>query len=850
MNMLPAIQRVVVFVVLASVAGTASAWSPSVFDVFCGLYFEEGGVGPTGGATAEFYANLSQDLDRAADPTQPDARWCLPEPHRGWLLTGLSESLAWYATLGFANPSPARLGPVTKPTWPLANPAFPTNRVYAAELLAPTSVEAWTSAPNLLEPFLVERTIGVTALNCGAIDAQAPERSGLAYMIYNPAKLVRGPAHETAFVGAHELVHVVQRAQPAYASEAACNEMPKWIDEGLADALGSAFVHRTEAVAWHPDDGQLFSRDLLNLRRFDASLFTNAPFPEPDWTLAYGASSFWRWLVERYADGDHALLARVLATPPANPDAPDWIHWLDAGFGRTGPWGIAHDLPIAFASFLGSYADWGTSRWPHVGDAAWRPLAFGACETVTLTPDAPVARVDVTLEPYAGRCVNVTVDGVPHGQRAWYSIRAPGELAPNAAAGNRLPGDDLHVAKVYWDGDLLDPNVLTTCLAEDLGTEPTDVIPACVLQRDAAANATTLAYALLTPERDGGSWTDLLVLVRAPERPTDAEYRGLPTRDYRVTFALETSAATVDGGSLGRVYGSGNDRPPGLRQMPMLAGDGFADPDAIDVSKLMFFQQAPGGLAPEFVTPGAEGLYRLWLIDGDDPGEDDFRFLFTLTPEGAGLPYGATGTFSDWTLSGTDADRLESFDFMLGGDRGAASVSVLAWTEDHLRVRVRGDWCYSSERDRDGRCTVTHTLDADLWLAFGDAYDGSNLFVTVDTPMQAIYRETFARAVWGDFEFDFEFDPDASDPAESGGGPGGGPGGSAGGGAGGPGEAGGGASSAGGVPAAFVCACTCEVLDEIENFEPEAATQAVIDTIIAMGACAIQCGDAFATCGD
>lgn len=817
-----------------------------MFDVFCGLYFEEGGAGPSNGATAEFYANLSRDLDRPHDPTQADPRWCLPEPHRSWLLTGLSESLSWYATLGFANPSPARLGPVTKPSWPLANPAFPTNRVYASEFLPPDSARAWLSSPNLLQPFLADRTIGVAVTNCGAINARAPERSALAYMVFNPAKLVRGPAHETAFVGAHELLHVVQRAQPLYASGSACNNMPKWIDEGLADALGSAFVHRTGPVNWHPDDGQLFSHDLLNLRRYDVSLFTNVPFPEPDWTLAYGASSFWRWLVERYADDDYGLLARVMATPPANPDAPDWMRWLDAGFGIDGTWGISHDLPIAFTSFLGSYADWGTSRWPHVGDAAWRPLAFGECETVTLTPDAPEAQLDVSLEPYAGRCVNVQVEGMPEGQRTWYSIRAPGELISDASSSIRLAGDDLHVAKVFWDGELLDPNILTTCLAEEMGTEPTRFIPACVLHRDAASNRTTLVYTLLTPERDGGSWTDLIVLVRAPEKPNDAEYRGLPERDYRVTFALETAAASVDGGSLGKVYGSGNDRPPGLRQMPVLAGDGFADPDAIDVSKLMFSQRAPGGLAAEFATSNATGLYRLWLISGDDPGEDDFRYLFTLTPEGAGLQYGATGRFTGWTLSGTDADRFGSTGSMLGGDPGAASVTVLAWTQDHLRLRVRGDWCYSNERDRDSRCTVTRTLDAELWLAFGDAYDGSNRFETVDTPMQAIYRKTFAHAVWGELGSDFDVDKLIRPPGSPGGNPSG-PLGSAPGGAG---VAGAGTSSAEADATTFVCECTCEVLKKMENFEPGAPTQAMFDTVTAIGACAITCSDAFATCGD
>jgi len=830
----------------AALAGSVLAWPDVAFEAFCGFAVSDGGN----------YRNhqLAQPWDPESpnnprvDPDIPSDDPCDPLGKGPVAGSAMEAALAWLGGKGFVDPT-ARLGPVLNLPWAnVGRTDKPFVRFYLNTL---------QYRPRRGRPAPPTMAAGRVVGACW--------RDIYSTIWLNPDYFYLGD-WVVQYVGAHELAHVLQDAQP-YREGAnvggviACQDTPGWLGEGTADALAGAFVRSQPWFANQRPDalGQVsVHRNLLGLRSYRISLlddsheltavgaegFARYLTGYRRKAIQYGASSFWRFLVERYADKDYGLLASVMRTKPASVESPDWLAWLDAGFGPKGTWGIPHDLPIAFTSFLGSYADWGTSRWPHVGDATWRALAFEGCHRVTLSPSAPSVTLSVKLEPYSGQCVEVTVDDVPADQRAWYALRARDDVGVTPAAGIRLPGDDLHVATVHWDGDLVDANVPTSCLAEEFGTEA--VVPACVLQRDGAENGSTLAYSLLTPERNGGSWTDVLVLVRAPESPTDAEYGRLPEQDYRVTFSLETAVAAVDGGTLGSVYGSGNDRPPGLRQMPVLAGEGVPGLDELDVSKLMFFQQAPGGLAAEFATPNAAGLHRVWLLESDDIDADDVGFLFTFTPEGAPIPYGATGAFTDWTLRGVDGRRLGTLGATLGGERGRAVVTVLAWTEDHLRVQARGDWCYADEGDRDGKCAVTRSLDADLWLAFGDAYDGGNPYFAVDTPMQAIYRDTFARAVWGDFDFDdfdfdfddLDFDFDDTGGPTDGAGPTGGPGGSGGGGV-------------GGAPD-FLCACTCDVLAEIDRLSEsiDASAPGAIRLVMSLGTCAIRCGDEFALCED
>ena len=822
------------------IAGGVHAWPDYAFEAFCGFPQSDGG------RFRNHQNALPWDPDSSSRPrADPDHRSddpCDPLDKGPVAGASMEASLAWLAGKGFVDPT-VRLGPVLNLPWAnVIRTDKPVVRFYLNTLP--------------YRPMLGRDT--PPALEAGQV-VGACWREIFSTIWLNPDYFDLGD-WVVQYVGAHELVHVLQQAQPVYQGVNECQDAPRWLTEGTADALAGAFVR---SQPWFSNQrpapfGQVsLHRNLLGLRSYRVSLLEDREFatvgPEGfaryitryrHRNLPYGASSFWRFLVERYGKKDYGLLAKVMRTGPASVASPDWLRWLDAGFGPEGAWGIPHDLPIAFTSFLGSYADWGTSRWPHVGDATWRAFAFEGCHRVTLSPAVPSMALSVALEPYSGQCVEVTVDGLPTDQRAWYALRARDDVGVTPAAGLRLPGDDLHVAKVSWGGELVDANELTSCMAEEDATEP--IVPACVVKRDAAANAYNLAYTLLTPERKGGTWTDVIVLVRAPTDPTDAEYRDLLDQEYRVTFSLEASGASVDGGRLGSVYGSGNDRPPGLRQMPVLAGEGVPGLDELDVSKLMFFQQAPGGLAAEFATPNAAGLNRVWLLESDDIDADDVGFLFTFTPEGAPIPYGATGAFTDWTLGGVDGRRFGTLGAMLGGERGHAVITVLAWTEDQLRVQARGDWCYADELDRDGKCAVTRSLDADLWLAFGDAYDGANPYFAVDTPMQAIYRDTFGRAVWGDFDFDdfdldfddFDFDFDDADAPTDGPGATGGSGGSRG-------------VRVGDTPA-FECACTCDMLAEIDRLSESLDTSApgAMELVMSIGTCAIRCGDEFALCED
>lgn len=769
---------------------SAHAWTPDRFDAYCGGAAFWVDRDPDH-ATAAWYAAQTGDPDVPGDPA------CATVPQVAWFESALPEALRRLATEPFpANPTPGRLGPVRADAAGLLGVRF-----YVGDLDG-----GYAAVIRCLRPAADQ--LGILTV--------AGDRVGLLSRLSVP------------YVSLHELVHVVQGAQALDRAACAGAALPLWVTEGTADAFATLWV-RESFPAFAPAPFASLGRNLLGLRSYTASLTA----PDGERALAenysYRSSGFFRFVAERWHAGDHAVWARAMGV--AAPGGNDGLAWLDQVL-RDPAFGVEQPLALVFPSFLASYAGWGradSERWPHVGEAAWRHVAFGRCTEVVLTPLFPATTVGIALEPIAGRCVQVRVEGVPAGQVASVEI---------AARGARLADvEDLHLGVVEMGLAPLDGGPRTCAEAEALAPL---ALPVCVakpfttLRQGASAPVVARAFQAQAGLATGAPWTDTLVFARVPERPNDAADAHRRDKTYAVTFALQLAAASVDGASVGPVQAAGNQVAPGHNGLPMVPGEGDYSPgDLLDPSRLLFGQQGPGAPALSMMADDVgPGLFLVQVQEGADPFGDDVGRSFGITFEGGSLAPGSLGSFPA-ALSGTDPRRLGLGSAIVDASAGGAPrtrVEVQAWDDDHVRLTIRGPWCYADELREGQGCRVERTLEADVWLPFGDAWDLQAPYASIDSPVQALYREAFAAAVgFGPGFLPTPPAPPASPPGPD-------------------------APPAPAAPAAaagaFVCDCSCDgpaALEaaalEIARLGPAGAQQAG-----ALAQCAMSCAPSWAAC--
>jgi hypothetical protein len=327
-----------------------------------------------------------------------------------------------------------------------------------------------------------------------------------------------------------------------------------------------------------------------------------------------------------------------------------------------------------------------------------------------------------------------------------------------------------------------------------------------------------------------------VIVSRVPDAPTDAKDANRDGRRYPVTFALQFAEATADGRDVGPVQAAANLRAPGHTGLATLPGEGDGG-GAFDPSRMLFGQQLPGGLAvPSAVAaqlPGA-GIFVVQLMEGDDLDGDDVGRSFSLSLGERPIPPGATGTFPG-AFSGTDLRRpgLGSAIVDAGepsGEGPSGRVTVLGWDADHVRLRVEASWCHGDELREGEGCRVRRPFAAEVWLPFGDAYDVDHPYLSVDSPVQALYREAFARAVGFGAGFSIPSPPTgpAAPPVPA------------------P------TATAGGGGVAFACDCSCDGMVAFERRAEEITRSgsATPATVAAVTQCAMTCAPRWAQCED
>jgi hypothetical protein len=778
------LRRAAATVTVVLLLGLAHAWTPEDFATYCGRPAYVVADDPAR-ARATWYAA------QAADPDAPSGPGCAALEQRGWLEDALRDALRRLRAEPFAvSPAPTRLGPVfDRHTGAAAVRVFVYGGVGIAETFACAS--------------RVRDALGVLQFDGERLSAMS---------------LV-----SVAYVAAHELVHVLQEPQALHMGAPCTTEtrVPLWVSEGIADAFATLWI-REQFPSFRPPTATGLGRNLLGLRSFAVSLAAPDGQDARTQLYSYRASALFRFVAERWHAGDHALWATAMASPaPAGNDA---LAWMDARL-RSADLGVRQPLALVFPSFLASYAGWGRSdgdRWPHVGEAAWRRLAFGACEQVVLSPATPAVTRGFALEPISGNCVEIRIEGVP----------ADRVVSVETVARNRRleQVDDLHLAGVAMGLPPLDGGP-STCV--EVERRAPLALPACVAKaitavRTDAAGAEVWArtFQAAAVRSRGGPWTDVLVLARVPARPSDATDAHRRLKDYAVTFALQFAALTTDGRDAGPVQSAANQRAPGHSGLATDAGQGSSS----DPSRLLFGQVAPGGVAMSQLVPGA-GIYLLQFVEGDDVDGDDVGRGFSVSFGANAIPPRTTGTFTG-VLSGTDPSRsgLAGAIVDAGGDTPSARVTVLSWDEEMVHLRVDGAWCYASELRPEGRgCRERRDFAAEVWLPFGDAYDTDHPYRSVDSPVQALYREAFARATGFGPGVSLVPPTAATSPAD-------------------PATPAPGANASG----AFACDCSCAGATALEARAAEIARSGGVTpaAIATLTQCALTCAPAWARCED
>ena len=276
-------------VVLA--ATSAHAWAPERFDVYCGDAAFEVERDPDH-ATAAWYAAQTGDPDVPGDPA------CATSPQVAWFESALPEALQRLSIEPFpGSPAPGRLGPVR----PGAS-GSPGVRFFVGDM-----DRGIAGVLRCLRPAADQ--LGILTVGAGTID--------------------RLSRLSVPYVALHELVHVVQGAQPLERTACAGGaRLPLWVSEGTADAFATLWIRET-FPAFAPAPFASLGRNLLGLRPFTASL--TAPDREPSMTgnFSYRASSLFRFVAEARHATAHDLAGAAMRAAAQRVDPSERVdRWL------------------------------------------------------------------------------------------------------------------------------------------------------------------------------------------------------------------------------------------------------------------------------------------------------------------------------------------------------------------------------------------------------------------------------------------------------------------------------------------------------------------------------------------
>jgi hypothetical protein len=839
----------------------AAQWQPDRFQVFCGSPFPFSLSSYWLNVAREFgwdtrhakhYLNYVESLGTELDDPAPG---CIDDDRLAEMADMARHALLQIKGVGaaqgrqFTDPSPARLGPIV-----LDENGERVVRIYADpdhEGIGSTDVRPRSGGG--VEPWSV------------------------AHVRFSVDHLATQPAWSRYRTIAHELVHVVQTAQQYRTDERAGtpDTLYLWIGEGTADALAAEFTERRGYNA-RPPLSVRGSRSLYGLRPYNRNLTRASGASDRDeygnaLVTEYTASSFFRYLADRFYDGSFRYLIDWFAVPDKHQGRDDWLEWTDDLL-RWDAGGVDHPLYLVFPDFIAHYAGWGERKYSHIGDETWMREAFGGCHTVTLSPSDLVTRLSLELEPLSAVCVKVLVGGVNPDEAISVQWMAYDQDT------NRLDNLHLTAARVsntvgggtfdcYEEAQKGGPNTL--CLHKPFvgargGRELSPSDGAGVTASGSGFAKTWLGIEQIPS--GGDPIENVYFLVHTPVRPRDATHGdannperqsvevdiGMERHKITVATGPTTASASVNGpAGLGLVpmRGGGSasspDDPLGLMGSITSVMDMATDPDAM--SQGLFLQNMPMGTTLPTMEGACDGICMV-MVDQKEVRPDGYggHELATVSAISLGLeepvPFGATGTFKAM-VTGCDQEDCER-----GIGMGAGQVTVMRYDDQVLHLTASGEYCVIRGL-ASLTCSDRRTFNAEVLKPFGWAYDGGRTFTSIDTPGMAEYREYTTKAlaevmpgvvtVWRTAEHPRPGE-DAPAPGEDG--------------------QGGGGGGGGGVVAP-ACDCTCEGYDALmaavdeyqaalkaanDEGRPPPPTPPAMQTVMR---CTMQCARQWGACG-
>lgn len=413
---------------------------------------------------------------------------------------------------------------------------------------------------------------------------------------------------------AHEVAHFIQNRYPSYHDYGCLSLRPdkeaylaaQWVFEGIADAIANTTAARIHPEIRPPANDRA-GHSQAGLRRYDRPLHEHNLRPDPVQSKnhRYRTSSFWRHIVELWHDGNPKVLETYLKSspPPYSPGATpnaDWLRWLDSNLrsdpkirvplpsvpGLVGGGDVGVPLYVIYPAFLtymaADWADGGTKRLAghgaRIGRAKWLRELFGGCVSVSLSPGTPYTEIDLEVWPMAGRCISVTVDGMPPDRLA--------TVKTGAIVGSDRIADELHMGLAFTNDAsgfncaqfarrTEGPNYLRCLMEPTTGrigsTTPARLWNASGLEHGGATGGQAPSAV------SGGGVENVYVLSRVPPEPRLGQlYKALPAK-VRMVFGLDVSTLEVDGQDVN----SGGAHSDGRKRSTAGIGDESAELDPV-----------------------------------------------------------------------------------------------------------------------------------------------------------------------------------------------------------------------------------------------------------------------------
>ena len=292
-----------IVLLLLSVGSFSMAWSPGIFELYCGNALRFSAFDATfaeqiavladeNNVKTQNYYDQVESLGLGLDPDVDAAEDCVLPARKRDFETWAGEILFELKALGFNSPE-KRLGPKL------------TN-VFGTQVIRLYAVPGY----------------GGIAATTSPCEGGKINDSLLSFMRFNAEIVNSAPAAKVYYILAHEMVHMVQNAQPFIKNANDCDKIPKWLTEATADAVALYLVEKRFGQTYDPPISTGIGKNFHGLRLYSKNFAWESPKDLPQ----YRASSFFTFLAERYYGDDYSFIADFMKQTASGDD---WFAWLD-----------------------------------------------------------------------------------------------------------------------------------------------------------------------------------------------------------------------------------------------------------------------------------------------------------------------------------------------------------------------------------------------------------------------------------------------------------------------------------------------------------------------------------------